>query len=93
LRRICPGRADLYECARPRPYEQLCNCDLSQRTQPRGGPSENLVTPGDPTDSYLYEKLSTATPQVGQQMPQSGQLDPSLLDLVQQWIAAGALDN
>jgi len=58
-----------------------------------------LVKPGDPSASYLLEKLVSATPCAGQQMPlliESGTplpLPACEVALVRDWIAAGALDD
>ena len=58
-----------------------------------------LVKPGDPTASYLFAKLSLATPCAGLQMPllvESGTpypLPACEQALVHDWIAAGALDD
>jgi len=57
-----------------------------------------LVVPGDPGASYLYQKLSSATPCAGQQMPIaqeifSNPLPDCLVALVRAWIAAGASAN
>ena len=51
------------------------------------------VTPGDPDNSYLVQKLEgTAT--VGVQMPQGGPfLDQATIDMVRQWITDGAQNN
>lgn len=55
--------------------------------------SLNRVTPGDPDNSYLVQKLEgTAT--VGGRMPQGGPfLDQATVDSVRQWITDGALNN
>jgi hypothetical protein len=53
-----------------------------------------LVVPGDPDTSYLYQKLSSATPCYGEQMP-LGDFGPKPLPdcvvaIVRAWIAEGA---
>jgi hypothetical protein len=53
-----------------------------------------LVVPGDPGASYLYQKLSSATPCYGEQMP-LGDFGPvplpdCVVALVRAWIAEGA---
>jgi cytochrome c5 len=53
-----------------------------------------LVTPGDPSASYLYQKLTTFAPCSGQQMP-LGEIGPSPLptcvtDIIRNWIMEGA---
>ncbi len=59
-----------------------------------------LVQPGDPAGSWLYHKLSRCEPtnQGGalvSHMPLNAPflLDPGLVALLREWIAAGALDN
>jgi hypothetical protein len=53
-----------------------------------------LVVPGDPTRSYLYQKLSSSQPCFGQQMPLneffSQPLPDCVVAIVHDWIAAGA---
>ena len=53
-----------------------------------------LVVPGDPTHSYLYQKLTQAKPCYGAQMPLSefgaAMLPACEIDLVRRWIVAGA---
>lgn len=53
----------------------------------------NRVTPGDPANSYLIQKLE-GTAAVGVRMPQGGAfLNQATIDLVRQWIADGAPNN
>ena len=57
-----------------------------------------LVSPGDPAGSYLFQKLSTASPCAGSQMPLTdigtpSPLAPCALALIHDWIAAGALND
>ena len=53
-----------------------------------------LVVPGDPGASYLYQKLTTAQPCSGEQMPRTEFAPDPLPDcvtaLVRSWIASGA---
>jgi hypothetical protein len=53
-----------------------------------------LVAPGDPTGSYLYQKLSSATSCYGAQMPLgeffSNPLPACAIAMVNRWIAQGA---
>ena len=53
-----------------------------------------LVVPGDSNDSYLYQKLSTAAPCYGTQMPKgeffSMPLPACVIAMVDQWITEGA---
>ena len=49
------------------------------------------VNPGDPNNSYLIQKLE-GTAAVGQRMPLGGPFLPqSDIDVIRQWISAGAL--
>lgn len=53
----------------------------------------NRVTPGDPDNSYLIQKLEGSAA-VGVRMPQGGPfLDQPTIDMVRQWITDGALNN
>lgn len=53
-------------------------------------PALNRVTPGDPDNSYLIQKLE-GTQSTGQRMPAGGPfLDQAVIDDVRQWIADGA---
>jgi hypothetical protein len=47
-----------------------------------------LVVPGQPANSFLYDKISSATPTCGAQMPQTGSLTPSQIQCVSSWITA-----
>lgn len=53
-----------------------------------------LVVPGQPSMSYLFEKLTSATPCYGQQMPmrefESDPLPTCVTDIVRAWIDGGA---
>lgn len=57
----------------------------------------DLIEPGDPSQSYLYLKLSgefTGVPgSGGGMMPPGGMVTPEELELVEQWITMGALEN
>ncbi|HEY8377002.1 MAG TPA: hypothetical protein VIK91_10960, partial [Nannocystis sp.] len=57
----------------------------------------DLVEPGDPSQSYLYLKLSGEFSSVpgagGMMMPPGSMVTPEELELVEQWIAMGALEN
>jgi hypothetical protein len=50
------------------------------------------VAPGNPTQSYLIQKLE-GTAATGQQMPPSGALAQSDIDTIKQWITDGAIDD
>ncbi|MCH7854342.1 MAG: hypothetical protein IIB76_08415, partial [Proteobacteria bacterium] len=53
----------------------------------------NRVTPGDPDNSYLIQKLE-GTAATGVRMPFGGPfLDQATINMVRQWISDGALNN
>jgi len=55
--------------------------------------SLNRVTPGDPDNSYIVQKLE-GTAAVGGRMPQGGPfLNQATIDMLRQWIMDGALNN
>jgi hypothetical protein len=57
-------------------------------------PEQNLVVPGDPEASYLFEKVSRPTPARGVRMPNAGPpLDPATLGALRSWILDGARDD
>jgi hypothetical protein len=57
-------------------------------------PTLKFVAPGDPTDSYLVQKLLGSTGITGARMPLGGPyLDAATIAEVQAWITAGALNN
>lgn len=58
-----------------------------------GSPGAILVVAGDPDASYLVQKLEGASGIVGDAMPPGGALEADRLQLVRDWIEAGALDN
>jgi hypothetical protein len=62
----------------------------------RGGNSskDTAVVPGDPCESLVVQKVSTAPP-TGSRMPSDGPpyLTPKEIALLSDWIAEGALDN
>jgi mono/diheme cytochrome c family protein len=62
-----------------------------------GVPSMNLIEPGDPTQSYLFLKHTGAAGISGSRMPLTNptffDANPDLLDLEEDWIQQGALDN
>ena len=51
------------------------------------------VAPGAPERSYLWEKLSSDSPAMGQRMPPGQSLDSALIASVRQWILEGAMDD
>ena len=57
-------------------------------------PTLDYIVPGNPTDSYLVQKLLGATTITGGQMPLGGPyLDAATIAEVQAWVTAGALNN
>jgi len=55
-------------------------------------PATLRVAAGDPTDSYLIQKLEGSSGIVGEQMPFGGPYLPqSTIDVIKAWITAGAL--
>ncbi|MCJ7566484.1 MAG: c-type cytochrome [Anaerolineales bacterium] len=56
------------------------------------GDNAPVVTPGDPEGSLLGQKLLGAQTQ-GNVMPPSGKMDAADIQMILDWIAAGALDN
>ena len=65
-------------------YDHLVNIPSAQV------PGILMVRPGDPTRSYLLEKLSCASPQRGAMMPPIGRFSIEQQALVRDWIAQGA---
>lgn len=58
--------------------------------------SLKLVEPGAPESSYLYLKITGTQDKAhgsGEPMPPTGLLDAAVIELVQRWIAQGALGN
>ena len=69
-------------------YDNLVNVESSQIA------GLDRVEPGDPDQSYLLWKLEGNPDRLGQQMPfGASPLDEELLQLVRDWIAAGAMEN
>jgi hypothetical protein len=59
-----------------------------------GATDLTLVVPGKPDESYLLQKLTQTKPRVGAQMPSNGDmLEAGRIQLVRDWIAAGALND
>ena len=68
-------------------YDALVDVDSA------GSPGNTLVIAGDPDNSYLVRKLEGGPDIVGDQMPPGGELDADRLQLVRDWIEAGALND
>lgn len=50
-----------------------------------------LVTPGDPANSFLHDKVANASPACGSRMPRGGRALPAAtVQILTDWIAAGA---
>ncbi len=91
-------------CARVQCHGQANASELSLRP---GKAWENLVgvpakadgelvrvVPGSPETSFLVEKISSSDPAFGERMPKEGAaLSDAEIELVVNWIAAGALDD
>ncbi len=56
-------------------------------------PDRLRVVAGDPDASYLLDKLTSMTPAAGTIMPPGAPLEAERIDLVRDWIAAGAADD
>lgn len=56
-------------------------------------PGAVLVIPGDAEGSYLVAKLRGDPGIVGASMPQNGDIDPTMVELVVDWIDAGAQND
>jgi hypothetical protein len=69
-------------------YQALVNAPSIAAT------GETLVVPGDADGSYVIDKLEDADNIVGSPMPPPfGGLDPAQIQMIRDWIDAGALDN
>lgn len=68
-------------------YDALVDVDST------GSPGNTLVIPGDPDNSYLVRKLEGGPDIAGDQMPPGGQIADDQLQLVRDWIEAGAQDD
>jgi len=69
-------------------YSALVNVASLQRS------TIDRVAPGDPDNSYLIQKLEGTAGIAGVRMPQGGPyLDQATIDMVRDWITAGAPNN
>jgi len=57
------------------------------------GIAAKRVTPGQPDQSFLIEKLRNPLPRAGDPMPSGQPLDATRIDLVLRWIEEGAQEN
>ena len=53
-------------------------------------PSLMRIAPNDPGNSYLFQKISSSSPDAGLRMPSGGILADSQINLVRDWILRGA---
>lgn len=56
-------------------------------------PGRIRVIPGDPEQSYVMEKVTSAMPTAGEQMPPDAPLEAERVELIRAWIEAGAADD
>lgn len=68
-----------------RAFEQLVNVPAGQAS------SLDLVTPGEPENSYLVQRLHGDG--AAQPMPPDGKLDDTTIETIEAWIRNGALDD
>ncbi len=83
-------------------FQQVCGTchgssgglNLTSYTTLMAGTSNNgpVVTPGDPDNSVIIQKLSSSPP-FGSQMPQTGSVTRSWINKLYLWISQGAIDN
>jgi hypothetical protein len=61
----------------------------------RNKPGAIRVIPGDPTNSYLIQKIEGAPGIVGERMPRTGgpYLTPNQITIIRRWIELGAPNN
>ncbi|MDX1405510.1 MAG: Ig-like domain-containing protein [Woeseiaceae bacterium] len=81
---ILPGVMDL--SSEQSSFDNLVNVAALQV----GGGAALRVTPGDPDNSYLIQKLE-GNQMIGNQMPPSGPLAQSVIDEIRLWISNGAM--
>ncbi len=65
-------------------YENIVEAASTER------PDLLRIKPGDPDSSYLYMKVTGAEGITGSRMPRGGELTAGQLDLLLDWILAGA---
>ena len=52
--------------------------------------NSNVITPGNPNDSELYEKITETDPDKIMPQPPNPPLDPAQIEIIRKWIAQGA---
>ena len=65
-------------------YENIVSAASTQK------PDLMLIKPSDPDSSYLYMKITGAEGIIGYNMPPSGKISGDQLNLLRDWILAGA---
>ncbi|RMF84185.1 MAG: hypothetical protein D6744_03545 [Planctomycetota bacterium] len=86
-------------CHQPGGFADLAGSDLDLRTGVAydellsGDAEHTLVMPGDPSASFLFEKISSDNPSEGSRMPLNGSLSDTDIETIRAWIAEGASDN
>src|SRR5262249_54340693 len=55
-------------------------------------PGRRLIEPGDPSRSFLYEKINCSSPQVGTRMRPADPMRVEEQALIRDWITQGALE-
>ncbi|MFC1485471.1 c-type cytochrome domain-containing protein [Candidatus Latescibacterota bacterium] len=68
-------------------YENIVNRPSTKRSDLM------LILPGDPDNSYLFIKVTGAPGIMGQKMPLGGSLSTGQLNLLRDWILAGASEQ
>ncbi len=69
-------------------YSQIVNVTATQCMDGR-----KRVLPGQPSVSYLMDKIMGVDLCLGTQMPKIGSLSPTEMQTLSNWICAGALNN
>jgi hypothetical protein len=71
-------------------YANIVNVEAFERA------GMDRVEPGEPDESYLIHKIQGTQADVGgsgERMPLGGQLTQTEIEIIRDWIAAGAIDN
>jgi hypothetical protein len=69
-------------------YGNIVNVASTER------PNLERILPGDAANSYLFQKVTGAAGIAGSRMPKGGSpLPPADIELLRQWINAGAPNN
>ncbi|MBA2321873.1 MAG: hypothetical protein H0V89_12055 [Deltaproteobacteria bacterium] len=81
------GSGGLFMPDQPTAYDSLVDMPSV------GSPDDIRVVPGSADDSYIIHKLEGASDIVGSQMPLSDSVTDEQIQLVRDWIDAGALND